>query len=200
MGREDEGTYGLVSRLREALTAEGVSDEVGREVESKVNAICDRAYRRHDQLDGADALGYGVRLILDNEEGTFNEVRAMVRQHLAASDPCPFCEGSGLASAVIVSGAEDNMACGHCIKGRRARSPHQLGEALKDYVEVLAGLEGVERAGPDGIVRGAWGGICSIDTMAAEVLSTALAWVDWDVIAVIYLSECAVTEDADCCS
>jgi hypothetical protein len=33
------------------------------------------------------------------------------------------------------------------------------------------------------------GRVYAIDPMAAEALSTALAWVDWDSVAAIYLSE-----------
>jgi hypothetical protein len=34
--------------------------------------------------------------------------------------------------------------------------------------------------------------------MAAEILSTALAWVDWDAFAAVYLSEIPDTDDAGC--
>ena len=187
MGREQRSAYGIVSRLGRAVATEVESEEVGREVEVKVNAICDRAWRREDRLDAVDALGYHVRLVLDNEEGTYREVREMVRRHVAASDPCPVCGGSNTAGLSLIG---QNTECSYCgPAGTVRRHPHQLGERLKEYVAGLAGLEGVERASPDGIVRGMIGGVYALDSMAAEVLSTALAWVDWESVARVYLSE-----------
>lgn len=186
MGRDGEGTYGIVSRLRQTVAIED-GEEVGRQVESKVNAICDRAWRREDCLDAVDSLGYHVRLVLDNEEGTYREVRDLTRRHLAAVDPCPVCVGSNTAGPGL---AGQNTECSYCgPAGTVKRHPHQLGEQLKEYVEGLAGLEGVERASPDGVVRGSVGGVYSLDCLTVEVLSTALAWVDWDDLARVFLSE-----------
>lgn len=180
-------TDALVSRLREAVALEVDSEEVACRVEAKVNAICDRAYRREDHLDAVDCLGYHVRLILDNEEATYNAVRELVAVHLAARDACPLCGGTNTAGPGLVG---QNTECPHCgPAGTVKRHPHQLGEAIKDYVEVLAGLEGVERPSRDGVVRGACGGVYALDVMTVEILSTALAWVDWNSIARIYLSE-----------
>ena len=195
MGREEKGTAGVVSRLGRSVAIEVGSDEVGREVESKVNAICDRAWRREDTLDAVDALGYHVRLVLDNEEGTYREVREMARRHLAASDPCPVCEGSNTAGTGLVG---QNTECPYCgPAGTVKRHPAQLGEALKEYVEALTGLEGVEQPSPDGIVRAVAGGVYALDSFAIEVLSTALAWVDWDDLARVFLSEVEESSVAD---
>ena len=192
MRNEEQGTDAIVFRLKEAVTAEVGSEEVGREVARKVGAICDRAWRREDCLDADDALGYHVRLVLDNEEGTHREVRAMARRHLAAVDPCHVCGGSNTAGPGL---AGQNTECPYCgPAGTVRRRPHQLGEELKCYVEALAGLEGVERASRDGIVRGASGGVYSLDCMAIEVLSTALAWVDWTQVARVYLGAVAEPE------
>lgn len=111
----------------------------------------------------------------------------MVREHRAAADPCPVCVGSNTAGPGLVG---QNTECSYCGPGGTVkRHPHQLGEALRSYAEELAGVKGVEAASPDGIVRGVSGGICSLNLLAAELLSTALAWVDWDAIAHDYLSE-----------
>jgi hypothetical protein len=185
----------MVVRLGEAVGVEVGSAAVGREVAAKVDAICDRAWSRERFLDAVDSLGYHVRLILDNEEGTYCEVREMVRDHLAACDPCPLCGGSNTAGPGAVG---QNTECPHCgPAGTVKRHPHQLGDRLREYVEGLAGLEGVERAGDDGVVRAAVGGICALDSMTVEILSTALAWVDWGRVAAIYLSE--VDRSCDAC-
>jgi len=183
----DEGTYGIVSQLGKAVAAEVEQEEVGRSVQAKVNAICDRAYRREDRLDAVDALGYHVRLVLDNDEGTFNEVRKRTRRHVEAADPCPVCQGTNTAGPGLVG---ENTECCYCgPSGTVRRHPAQLGEDLKELVEVLSGLEGVENASRDGIVRGAEGGANALDSMTVEILSTALAWVDWEAVALVYLSE-----------
>jgi hypothetical protein len=167
----DNGTCGIVSQLGEAVAAEVKSLEVGHEVEAKVNAICDRAWRLEDRLDAIDAIGYHVRLVLDNDEGTYREVREMVRRHLAASNPCPFCGGDNTAGAGLVG---ENTECSNCgPAGTVKRYPHQLGEQLKDCAEELAELEGFSI------------GV----TLAREVLSTALAWADWDDLARVFMSE-----------
>jgi hypothetical protein len=183
----DEGTHGIVSQLGRAVAAEVEQEGVGRSVEAKVNAICDRAYRREDRLDAVDALGYHVRLVLDNDAGTYNEVRERVRRHVDAADPCAVCEGSNTAGPGLVGENTECPCCGPT--GTVRRHPVQLGEDLKSLVEELAGLEGVERASWDGIVRGAVGGAYALDSMAVELLSTALAWVDWEAVALVYLSE-----------
>jgi hypothetical protein len=173
--------------LGEAVGIEVGSEEVGREVAAKVKAICDRAWRREHCLDAIDALGYHVRLILDNEEGTYREVREMVREHLAACDPCPVCGGSNTTGPGPVGQNTECPCCGPA--GTVKRYPHQLGDRLKEYVEGLAGLEGVEAGSADGVVRAAVGGVYALDSMAVEVLSTALAWTDWQRVAEVYLSE-----------
>jgi hypothetical protein len=89
----DEGTYEIVADLRRAVAAEVEEEEVGRVVKVEGNAICDRAYRREDCLDAVDALGYHVRLVLGNDEGTYNEVRERVRRHVDAADPPPGLRG-----------------------------------------------------------------------------------------------------------
>lgn len=171
MGRCEQGTYGVVSRLGQAVAVEVESEEVGREVAEKVNAICDRAWRREDCLDAVDSLGYHVRLVLNNEEDTYREVCELTKRHLSAADPCPACEGTNTAGPGLVG---QNTECPYCRStGTVKRHPHQLGEQLREYVEDLAGLEGFSISA----------------TVAREVLYTALAWVDWNAIARVYLSE-----------
>jgi len=176
-------TAQLLAAMRPQVEAEPVADSVV----AKVGAILDRAQRQEDQLDAEDALAHHVRLVLDNDEGTYTDIQRMVREHRAAADPCPACNGTNTAGPGLVG---QNTECPYCGSGGTVkRHPHQLGEALRSYTEELAGVEGVEAASPDGIVRGASGGVYSLNLLAAELLSTALAWVDWDAIARDYLSE-----------
>ena len=176
-------TAQLLAAVRPEVESEPVADSVA----AKVGAILDRAQRQEDQLDAEDALTHHVRLVLDNDEGTYTDIQRMVREHRAAVDPCPACGGSNTAGPGLVG---QNTECSYCGPGGTVkRHPHQLGEALRSYAEELAGVEGVEAASPDGIVRGVSGGVYSLNLLAAELLSTALAWVDWDAIARDYLSE-----------
>ncbi len=176
-------TAQLLAAVRPQVESEPVADSVA----AKVGAILDRAHRQEDQLDAADALTHHVRLVLDNDEATYAEIRQMVCEHRAAADPCPACGGSNTAGPGL---GGQNTECSYCGPGGTVkRHPHQLGEALRSYAEELAGVEGVEGASPDGFVRGVSGGIYSLNLLAAELLSTALAWVDWDAIARDYLSE-----------
>lgn len=193
MGRSD--SHEIVARLGQVTAVEVGSEEVGREVEEKVNAICSRARRGERWLDASEALGHHVRLVLDNDEGSYRAVRELVGDHRAATVVCPFCDGSGFTSALIARGGDGNRTCDHCTEGRRPRSIERLGEEIKEYVERLAGLWGAGEADTNGIIRGEWGGPFELDVMAREILSTALAWVDWIGIAAIYLSETEGTED-----
>jgi hypothetical protein len=176
-------TAQLLAAVRPQVESEPVADSVA----AKIGAILDRAQRREDRLDAEDALTYHVSLVLDNDEGTYTDIQRMVREHRAAADPCPACDGSNTAGPGLVG---QNTECPYCGPGGTVkRHPHQLGEALRSYAGELAGVEGIEAPSPDGIVRGAWGGVYALNLLAAELLSTALGWVDWDAIACDYLSE-----------
>lgn len=145
----------------------------------KFDAIHSSARDQREQLDAVDSLGYHVRLVLDNDEGTYNTVRELVREHLAARDACAFCEGSGKR--------QDNADCPECEgTGERKRYPYQLGEALKSYCELLTGLDVPDEYEGAPLNLPALG---ESALLAMEILSTALDWVDWDEIARIYLSE-----------
>lgn len=151
--------------------------EVGRRVERRIDDICDRAIDGKDQLDAADALTFDVRLVLDNEQGTYEYVRELARDHLRAADPCPVCAGTNTAGDDL---AGQNTECRYCgPAGTVKRHPHQLGERLREYAEDQAGLEGE-----------------GLGCLARELLSTALAWVDWDALAAIVLSEFEDTADS----
>jgi hypothetical protein len=176
-------TAQLLAAVRPLVESEPVADSVA----AKIGAILDRAHRREDQLDAEDALTYHARLVLDNDEDTYADTRRMVREHRAAADPCLACGGTNTAGPGLVG---QNTECSYCGPGGTVkRHPHQLCEALRSYAEELAGVDGLEATSPDGIVRGMSGGVYSLNPLAAEPLSTALAWVDWDAIARDYLSE-----------
>ncbi len=138
-------------------------------VEEKTAAITERAIRGSEQLDAKDSLTHHVRLVLDNDEVLYRHRCELVNEHLAAQDDCPFCGGSGEGPIAF------EQACDHCNgTGFLKRRPHQLGDRLKDFCEELVGLE--------------WEGDVG-SGLAREVLSTALAWVDWTGLAEAYIEE-----------
>ncbi|HWW66612.1 MAG TPA: hypothetical protein VNY83_01380 [Solirubrobacterales bacterium] len=116
-----------------------------------------------------------LRLVLDNDSELYEHRRAIVREHLAARDECPFCNGSGFKGE-IARLSDDNRACDHCVEGQTTRYPHQLGDRLKDWCEGLVGLHSPNVIRSNGL-------------LATEVLSTALAWVDWTELANDYIEE-----------
>ncbi len=138
-------------------------------IEEKTAAIAERARCGHEQLDAEDSLTYHVRLVLDNDEVLYQHRCELVQEHLAAQDDCPICEGSGEGP---IASEQD---CDHCnATGFLKRCPHQLGDRLKDFCEELVGLEWEGDAGSG---------------LAREVLSTALAWVDWTGLAEAYIEK-----------
>ena len=138
-------------------------------VEEKTAAITERARLGHEQLDAEDSLTYHVRLVLDNDEVLYRHRCELVREHLAAQDDCPICGGSGEGP---IASEQD---CDHCNgTGFLKRFPRQLGDRLKDFCEELVGLEWEADAGSG---------------LAREVLSTALAWVDWAGLAASYIED-----------
>ncbi len=137
------------------------------EVEDGCGSVCERELTRH------------VRLVLDNDEALYNTRRAIVREHLAAREKCPFCNGSGFAGE-IAGRADDDRDCEHCNgTGLVKRYPRQLGDRLKEWGEELTGLEYVDEASDNS----------RDDSLSRELLSTALAWVDWAQLAADYIEE-----------
>ena len=133
----------------------------------------------NDHVRGSDnverELTRHVRLVLDNDQALYNTRREVVREHLATRDECPFCNGSGFKGE-IARLSDDNRACDHCVEGRTARYPHQLGDRLKEWCEGLAGLHSPNVTRSNGL-------------LATELLSAALAWVDWTQLAEDYIAE-----------
>ncbi len=122
-------------------------------------------------------LTHHVRLVLDNDEALYHERREIVRAHLAVRDPCPFCDGTGEAPIAC----EQN--CEHCNgAGDRPRYPRRLGDQLKEWCEDLVGLEYGGEKTPE-----------ESGLLACEILSTALAWVDWVELAKDYIEEAKET-------
>ncbi len=138
-------------------------------IEEKTAAIAERARRGHEQLDAEDSLTYHVRLVLDNDEALYRHRCEIVQEHLAAQDDCPIFRGSGEGP---IAPEQDRDHCNGT--GFLKRLPHQLGDRLKDFCEELAGLEWEGDAGSG---------------LAREVLSTALAWVEWAGLAEAYIEE-----------
>lgn len=125
---------------------------------------------RSEQLDAEDSLTYHVRLVLDNDEALYRHRREIVKEHLVAPDDCPICGGSG--EGPIAS--EQN--CDRCNgTGFLKRYPCRLGDRLKDFCEELAGLDINEND--------------LLSNLARELLSTALAWVDWTELAEACIEE-----------
>ncbi len=150
-------------------------------VEEKTAAITERAIRGSEQLDAEDSLTYHVRLVLDNDETLYNTRREIIREHLAARDRCPMCGGVGTRTN-RGEGPNARIACERCGQsGKVSRSPHQLGERLKGLCEELIGLEWEGDAGSG---------------LAREVLSTALAWVDWAGLAASYIEDMSTELEA----
>jgi hypothetical protein len=116
-----------------------------------------------------------VCLVLDNDHKLYEQRRAIVCEHLEARDECPFCNGSGFKGEIRRL-ADDNRNCEHCVEGKVSRYPHQLGDRLKDWCEGLAGLNSPNVVRSNGL-------------LATEILSTALAWVDWTQLAEDYIEE-----------
>lgn len=132
-------------------------------IAAKARAMASRV-RNTDQIDAESSLTYHVRLVLDNERETYDRVREIVRDHLAARDRCALCSGTG-------------GSCDHCNgTGTRPRYPYQLAEALRDYAEEVAGVESL--ANP----------------LTLEVLTTALHWVEWDRLAEDLIEEAKEAE------
>jgi hypothetical protein len=118
-------------------------------------------------------LTYHVRLVLDNDRGSYERRREIVREHLAARDACPFCGGLGVrdySNRMCVERCEDCEG-----SGQIGRYPHQLGDRLRAWCEELAGLDINEND--------------LLTLLAREVLSTAFAWVDWSELAATYIEE-----------
>lgn len=162
----------IADALREELTEP--YDAAAPLIAAKARAMAGRV-RNTDQIDAESSLTYHVRLVLDNERQTYDRVREIVRDHLAALDPCIHCDGTGKPSR----GDRGNVggdACSFCEgAGKRPRYPHQLGERLKDYAEEVAGVESLaNREGGPGVF---------FSGLTLEILTTALHWVEWDQLA-----------------
>ena len=127
-----------------------------------------------EQRNADDSLTDHVRLVLDNDEVLYRLRCEIVRKHLAAQDDCPICGGTGEVRGGIAP--DGRTLCTHCERhGERQRYPHQLGDRLKDFCEELAGLDINEND--------------LLSNLAREVLSTALAWVDWTGLAETYIED-----------
>ncbi len=115
-----------------------------------------------------------VHLVLDNDEALYRQRCTIVRKHLAARQTCTFCGGTG---ATTHPGMRVPLRkCQECDGSSEvARYLHQLGDRLKDFCEELAGLDINEND--------------LLSNLAREVLSTALAWVDWTGLAEAYIEE-----------
>jgi hypothetical protein len=155
-------------------------DTIRRELDGMIDNIAeqypgvdsDAVFGAIDQLDRwpGEHFAYHVRLVLDNEEGSYNRRRELVAEALDTEHSCPVCEGMD---------DEQGHICTHCEGSGIVRHPiSDLMDSLKEWVE--------EMIYPDPSQVEAGG---DMPMMARELLGSAISFVDWHDLATGYIEE-----------
>ncbi len=134
-------------------------------------------------LDAEDVMTWQVRQLLLSDSHHVAALEQLTREHLAARDKCVFCNGSGKRNGVDLA-----HPCEHCHGvGTTKRYPHQLGEAIRDYVEESSGIGGLTeasgQAGGELVPAPEGAELYEMPEPASVLVTAALAWIDWDGLA-----------------
>jgi len=126
-------------------------------------------------LDAEDNLTWHLRLMFSNDQETYDAWRAVVATHLASTEECPFCMGTGERQRGSWQSTESPLVpCEDCDgAGRRPEGIARLEDRLKGLAEELCGLESDS----------------PMSLLAREMVGAALAWVNWYDLALGYLEQ-----------